>query len=230
METPLDIETIPAQPQDEVMAEIAATIQHPASMKKQETIDAWHAGEGQYAGVKEALIEEQYRKTALDGSLGQICSIAWSAGIDGEIESLFATPGVRTEADLLSDFFDALRAKLNGRSPWFIGHYIGGFDLPFLYQRAVINKVDPGMKLGQHGRHDRDFFDTMVEWAGWKGSISLDRLCKALGLKVEKPEGIDGAHVWDFYQEGKYDEIRIYNCKDVDEVRMAYKRLRFILS
>ena len=46
MEVFIDIETIPEQPENEVKAEIAKTIEAPATMKKAETIEAWHNGEG----------------------------------------------------------------------------------------------------------------------------------------------------------------------------------------
>ncbi len=52
----LDIETIPAQPEEKTKAEIAKTIEAPAAMKKAETIADWHNGAGKYAGVKDAAI------------------------------------------------------------------------------------------------------------------------------------------------------------------------------
>ena len=74
----IDIETIPQQPEAEAKTEIAKNIQAPAQMSKAETIAAWHAGEGSYAGVKDALIEETYRKTSFDGAKGEIISIAFA--------------------------------------------------------------------------------------------------------------------------------------------------------
>jgi len=229
---PFDIETLPKQPEEETRKAIAETIEAPAKMKKAETIADWHAGEGKYVGEKEAAIEKQYRDTSFDGSKGQICSISWAIGLDAEPESIFATPMIRTEADLLSNFFDRLREGLESRQPqpYFIGHFISGFDLPFLYQRAVVNKVNPGMKLGQWGRHEQQFFDNMNAWAGWKGNISQDNLCIALGIQIDEPEGIaglDGSTVWDFYKDGKYQEIEKYNCVDVLKVQANYKRLTF---
>jgi len=228
--TPLDLETLPQQPEEETRIAIAETIKAPAQMKKAETIADWHAGNGKYAGEKEAAIEKQYRDTSFDGSKGQICSISWAIGLDDEPQSIFATPEIRTEADLLSNFFDRLREVLNNRHPYFIGHYISGFDLPFLYQRAVVNGVNPGMKLGQWGRHEQHFFDNQSAWAGWKGTISQDNLCMALGIQIDEPEGIaglEGSTVWDFYKAGKYQEIEKYNCVDVLKVQANYKRLTF---
>ena len=74
----IDIETIPAQPEDKAKQLIAESISAPKTMSKAETIQAWHDGEGKYAGEKEKAIEEKYRKTALDGTTGEIISIAYA--------------------------------------------------------------------------------------------------------------------------------------------------------
>lgn len=221
MNIPIDIETIPQQPEQEARLVIAETIQHPGSMKKPETIQAWHNGEGQYAGVKDALIEEQYRKTSFDGAKGQICSIAWAVRDNIEVSK----PG-SNEGDILENFFSSIRNDLNGRPPYFVGHYIGGFDLKFIFQRAVVLGIKPGFDLCQWGRHDRNFYDTMLAWAGYGGSISLDNLCKALGIEG-KGEEIDGSKVWDFYKDGKHQEIADYNKQDVEKIIRVYDRLTF---
>jgi len=227
---PLDLETIPEQPEKETIAAITETITHPAKISAQKTIDEWNAGTGKYEGAKEAAIQKAYRDTSFDGSKGQICSIGWAPSMHHEPISIFATPGKISEADMLSNFFDDVRKYINGRYVYFAGHFVGGFDLPFLFHRSVINGVDPGMDLGQHGRHGQDFFDTMVEWAGWKGSISQDNLCKAMGIVIDEPaeiEGLDGSTVWDFYKAGKYDEIGIYNRVDIKKVQAMHKRMMF---
>ena len=218
----LDIETIPQQSESETKAEIASTIKHPVQMKKPETISAWHNGEGSYAGVKEALIDDTYRKTSLDGAKGQICSIAY-AFEDNDPIAWAQEEGVDEET-LLLEFSDQLRADLTGRPPFFIGHYISGFDLAFLWKRCVINRVIPGFKIPHIGRHDKDYFDTMIAWAGYKDRISQDALCQALGIEG-KPDGIDGSKVWDFFKEGRIEEIKAYNIDDVLKVRKIYNRI-----
>lgn len=225
-QVPLDIETIPAQPEAEVKAAIAETIQPPAAIKKQETIDDWHAGEGKYEGDKVALIEKKYRDTSFDGAKGQICSIAWAGGLEAEPFSLFATPGERSEADILMEFFTLIRGGNSDRPAYFIGHYLP-FDLPFIYQRAVVLGINPGFDLHQFGRHPHDYFDCMPAWAGWKGTISQDNLCAALGIDIPGPEGLEGATVWDFYKRGEFELIEKYNRVDVAKVQANYKRLTF---
>jgi len=219
----IDIETIPQQPEAKAKAEIAATISHPGNMSKQETIDAWHKGEGQYAGVKDALIEETYRKTSFDGSKGEIISISFA---NDEFDPITVSRGL-DEKLMLELAFEKLGKLLGGKAPWFIGHNIGGFDLKFLFQRAVINRVNPNMDLKQYGRHGSQYFDTMQAWAGFGNRISQDNLCIALGLEC-KPEDICGANVWDHYKAGNIERIAEYNANDILTVRKIYNRLHFI--
>jgi len=192
-------------------------------MKKQETIDAWHNGEGKYAGEKDKAIEDAYRKTSFDGAKGQICSIAWKVE-GGVIASCTDKLG---EADLLTMFFEDMTAQCNGRPPYFIGQYIGGFDLKFIFHRAVILGIKPPFKIPFNGRHKSDFYCTQQAWAGFGGRMSQDNLCKALGIDG-KPDDIDGSKVWDFYKAGKIDRIEEYNRYDVETVEKIYNRINFI--
>jgi len=219
----LDIETVPAQPEQAQKQLIAETITPPGNMSKQETIDAWHAGEGKYAGAKDVLIEEQYRKTSFDGAKGEVISVAFAVE-DGPVVNYHRNLD-EPEHVLLRNLFRNF-TDLNGRVPYFIGHYIGGFDLKFLFQRAVVLGVNPGFDLGQYGRHGKQFYDTMMAWAGYKDTISLDNLCKALSLPG-KPDDIDGSKVWDFVKAGKIAEVAEYNISDVEKVRDVYHRLNF---
>lgn len=220
----IDIETIPQQPEDATKAAIAESIQAPAQMSKTETIAAWHAGEGAYAGVKSALIEDTYRKTSFDGAKGEIISIAFA--VEDRPVTVFHRGFCKDESDLLSSARDGIIDELGGKSPWFIGHNIGGFDLKFLFQRFVINRIDPNIDFKQYGRHGAQFYDTMQAWAGYGNRISQDNLCAALGIEG-KPDDIDGSKVWDFYKAGKIEQIAQYNANDVLTVRKIYNRLHF---
>lgn len=110
----IDIETIPQQPEEEAKAEIAKTIQAPAQMSKAETIAAWHAGEGSYAGVKDSLIEETYRKTSFDGAKGEVISIAFAVDDD---PVLFVHRGIYpNESEMLSAAKDAILTPMYNRT------------------------------------------------------------------------------------------------------------------
>ncbi len=63
----------------------------------------------------------------------------------------------------------------------------------------------------------------MQMWAGAKGTISLDNLCKALGIEGKK--GFDGSMVAEAWKNGEFDKVTEYCRDDVVRVREAYKRM-----
>lgn len=223
----IDIETIPKQPEDETKAEIAKTIQAPAAMKKTETIKDWHNGKGKYEGVKEKAIEEAYRKTALDGTNGEVISCVISNSVDF---ASFNRNIADSETELLKSIFTAISDTLTRHgsqvAPYFIGHYVP-FDLKFLWHRAVINSVKPNFALPFDGRHGKDYYDNMQAWAGFKGRISQDNLCKALGMEGKRNE-VNSSNVWDFVKAGEIGKVSEYNKQDVIDVMEVYNRINFI--
>ncbi len=224
----IDLESIPEQLEIDAKARIAETIQAPSTMSKPETITDWHNGIGKYKGVKEQTIEDIYRKTSLDAAKGQICSIAWVGD-----DSAYITSHADADSEyyVITQFFNDLSEHLKTASgvikdPYFVGHYIGGFDLKFLYQRCVVNQIKPPFKIPYTGRHGTDYYDTMIGWAGYKDRISQDNLCKALGIQG-KPDDIDGSKVWDFVKAGNIERVAEYNRDDVSKIREIYNRLTF---
>ncbi len=152
-------------------AKIAETIKAPAQMKKAETIAAWHAGEDKYAGEKDRLIEEAYRKTSFDGAKGEIISIAWA--VEDEPVCSYSRTLNQSEAEMICGFYDSLYKSLDGRPPFFIGHYISGFDLKFLFQRCVILGVKPNFKIC-HSHNSTNLGNTSLQ------SCSLIRSSRSL--------------------------------------------------
>lgn len=227
----IDIETIPEQPESDSKAFISETIQPPATMSKPETIAQWHNGEGKYAGVKEAAIEKSYRDTSFDAARGEIISVSFAIN-DGEIQTEYREIA-DSEAALLSKVFADIYTGMNihnssySAPPYFIGHYVAGFDLKFLFQRAVILGVKPPFPLPFSGRHEKDFYCTQQAWAGYGGRMKQDNLCKALGIEG-KPDDIDASKVWDFVKSGNVARVAEYNADDVEKVRLIYNRLNFI--
>ena len=93
----------------------------------------------------------------------------------------------------------------------------------------MILGVQPPFEIDFNGRHGKAFYDTQIAWAGFKGRMSQDNLCAALGIEG-KPGDIDGSKVWGFVKEGKVDRVAEYNRDDVQKNREIYKRLNFIDS
>ena len=211
----IDIETLPDQGEG-ARALIESEIKPPSQMKKQETIDAWMSGQKPYEGVKDALVNEKYRKTSLNGDYGRIFCIC--IDIDG-IKKEFVNDD---EKALLCEFWQFISAKVKAQEkPFFVAHN-ADFDLTFLWKRSIINNVHPLIK--RNARHGHDYFCTMQEWAGYKQLISLNNLSSILGVG-SKTDGIDGSKVYDYWLEGKHDEIIEYCHQDVDLVKSIFSRI-----
>lgn len=226
-----DMETIPGQ-NPEVMAQIVAdaekakqNIRVPKTHKKPEAIESYIA---EKAEEIDAGIDEAYRKTALDGAVGQIATISFAVG-DGNPLKFYHEAYADTEAQTLAEFFDELRGVFNASSmtrPVFVGHNILNFDLPFLWKRSVILGLKPPAFIPFKAKPwDTTIFDTMIEWSGMRNLISQDKLSRALG-NPGKGE-IDGSKVWDYVKAGRIAEVADYNAEDVIAVRANFKRMTF---
>lgn len=209
----LDIETIPTQNSD-FQAYVCENLKAPANYKNEETIAKW----------LEENKGEAIHKTALDGAFGEIVVIG--VAINNEPPVLFYREDWQSpdrETDILQRFNDFLCEKANkcNTVPQFIGHNITKFDDRFIFQRSVINGVKPYYTTTR-----QNTYDTMTEWAGYGGTVSLDKLCKVLG--IEQKGDIDGSKVWQYVQNGKINEVAEYCGKDVERVRQVYKRMNFV--
>lgn len=210
----IDIETIPCQ-QEGAFEEIKKTIQPPGNIKKLESIEKWIAENA------DAAAEEKWRKTALDGSKGELFCIGFALNNE-KPRVMFSLD----ESILLRRFYqDAEKMGLD-HSTIIVGHNVRDFDLRFLFQRSVINGVQPTFPLHTENRYSDRVYDTMQSWAGWGNRISLANLCAALSIPV-KDGDITGATVWDAVRDGRADEVCEYCRADVEATREVYKRMTF---
>lgn len=213
----IDIETIPDQSPGARQGFIDA-VEAPGQYKKPESIQKWKDENAETEG------DNQWRRTALNGSRGEIFCIGYALN-DAPASVIRGD----TERDTLQIFGEVVSATLRHSSvtPYFIGHNVLSFDLRFLWQRYVVNGIRPGFKIPHTDRPGgNNHFDTMHEWAGWGNRISQDNLAKALGLPG-KPNDIDGSKVWDFVSAGEHKKVMDYCLDDVEQVREIYKRLTF---
>lgn len=214
----LDIETIPGQ-RPGIREEIAAAINPPGNMSKPETIAAWERD------TKPGVVDAAYARAGLNGASGEVWCVAWALD-DGEIQCASRLNPAYGETEVLATFYDWLRGQMLPETPTFVGHYITGFDLRFLWQRSVVRGVQPKSRIPFDAKPWGDgVYDTMVQWAGAKGAISQDNLCRALGLPAK--DGMDGSQVWQAVQDGRYAEVVDYCKGDVARVREIYKRMTF---
>jgi predicted PolB exonuclease-like 3'-5' exonuclease len=221
----IDLETIPSQKKG-ALESVRANIKPPATMSVQATIDKWYAEKADDAAM------EQYRKQSFDGALGEIISIAWALD-DGEVQVNYRE--YDNEKQLLHEFFEdisGLTDKYGQKvhiGTW-SGHYITGFDLRFIWQRCVMNGVRPTVHLPHDAKPwDSKVFDTKIAWTGLgqsSGIGSLDALSKAFGF--EGKGDIDGSKVYDYWLDGRIEEIAEYNRADVEKCRALYNKMNFI--
>jgi hypothetical protein len=219
----LDIETAPGQA-DWVREEVAAGVKPPATLKKAESISAWFENEYPHA------VEEAWHRTGLDGTFGQVVCIGYALNDEAPHVGVVRDLSRAAEVDMLFEFFDAMHDVhdgSHGRVPQMIGHNVINFDLRFLWMRAVVCGIKPPMWWPRDPKPwGEAVYDTMTQWCGARDRISLDRLCRALGLEG-KGDGPTGADVWPMVQRGEWGAIADYCKADVERTRNVYRRMTF---
>jgi len=211
----LDIETIPAQSPD-VFAKFRKDVKAPGNIKKPESIAAWMEENADSAAA------EAVAKTSFDPAYGHICTIGWAVN-DEDPETAHAY-GVDQEADVLKAFFASFN-KFHRLT--FVGHNVGSFDLRFILCRAVVLGVPVPRSLPRDPKPwDKTIFDTMLAWAGTRGTISMDRLCEALSLPGK--DGFDGSMVAEAWANGEHERIAEYCADDVRKTREVWRRFNAV--
>jgi len=208
-----DIETIPCQ-KPEYLDQLRKDVTAPAQFKKPESIEAWLA-ENRESAALDALA-----KTSFDGGRGHVCTIAWAKD-DGPVLS-FRADSIDREAEALTAFFSALDPY---HSETLVGHYITGFDIPFLRKRAIVLGIEmpPNTTFPRDPKAwDKNVHDTMYMWAGAKDRIGMDELCEILGIPGKGD--FDGSMVAEAWANGEHDKIARYCASDVERTRAIHKR------
>lgn len=187
--------------------------------------------------------ERAFRSGSLAATSGRILSIAVSVGpiagiqIAGveQVESEYVF-GIDSEAQeqsehqALSEFLDLMR-DFDPEIDEIVGHNIIAFDLPFIFQRCLVNNiaVKPFVNLAEF--NVRGVYDTMYRWwLGARNRVALDDLAWALGIESSKTDEVEGSRVFELYQAGKLAEIREYNLNDVRATRKVYVRMVLIFG
>ena len=223
----LDIETLPATDEN-LIAEIAATVKAPGQYKKAESIAEWFATEGAKA------INEAIAKTSFDGLYGSIACICYAFD-DGEVFSVDCNSSGSEKAMLehfYSHVFDMVCTEYHGgiasQNLTVCGHNVAGFDLPFLKHRSIILGVKPPpalLKAMSAKPWETCIADTMLMWSSdSQKRVSMDKLCKAFGLAGKGDfDGSMVAETWPIDPQKVID----YCKADVERTRAMYKRLTF---
>ena len=216
----LDLETLPTDRGDVILM-LAESIKAPATYKKPESISQWMT-----ENIK-AETDAAHRKTALDGAFGRVYVIGYA--IDDEPPKAICEV---LERDTLGKFAQALNdLDCDKYTTEIVGHNVLSFDLRFLVQRYMVNRIKPPYIIQWAARskpwESDKVYDTMIQWAGVGNRISLDKLCMALEIESPKSE-ITGANVYDYYLAGKTEEVIQYCLGDVNATRKVADRMRFL--
>lgn len=140
------------------------------------------------------------------------------------------------EREIVQRFFDGIERK----SPDLVSWNGGGFDLPVLHYRALKHGITAA-RYWEVGDTDRDYrynnylgrfhwrhIDLMDVLSGYQfgGRASLEHISLLLGLPGKL--GMSGADVWDYYREGRNEEIERYCETDALNTYLIYLRFELM--
>jgi len=141
-----------------------------------------------------------------------------------------------SEAEIVQRFFDGLEKY----EPELVSWNGSGFDLPLLHYRALrhcvvasryweIGDTDREYRFNNYlGRFHWRHIDLMDVLAGYQmgGRSSLEQISLLLGFPGKL--GMSGAKVWDYYLDGRTDEIRFYCETDALNTYLVYLRFQLM--
>ena len=182
---------------------------------------------------EDAHFERVRPNTALFPSLGRVWMIGF-ANKSGDPVVIAGDGGIESERDVLEEFYEH---AVQWDSPWWVGHNVSGFDLPFLQVRALKHDLPSlGRLLGRLRAKpwESRVLDTQKLWPatgadryshshGIRGTRRLDTLCALLG--IEGQEGIMGPDVYKAYLAGNAKGVKDHLYYDVVQVREVFKKL-----
>jgi len=215
----IDAETLPSEKMPEL-----EELKCPGNIKKPESIAAWWADM-----ARQDDLAELHHKTSVDPYAGRIFCVAWAIN-DDPIDVVWGDDE-KEVLGLLEQKFQSLketsRRKYESLSvSHIVGYNFKNFDNPYLKLRAIkykydllnrilpsrqfINRIDDMMEIGMV---------TMRVTAD--KYVSQDKLAKFFGLPGKGE--IDGSMVWDYYKQGKKQEIADYCKNDVEQLRILHQ-------
>jgi hypothetical protein len=223
----VDIETVVIPDKellDSLTAQAVASVKMPGNISRPDTVAAWDR-DIKPVKIEEAKAEAEaaYAKGALSAVTGRIACIG---AVHKQGEQTWCG---EDEAELLHLFFEYVSAL--GEPVTYVGHAISSFDLPFIRQRAIVHRRKAPLSLRKAWAakpwDTEHVGDTMLAWSPDRDKrISLDRLCRLLGIPSPKAGGVDGSQVYGLWQQGRLQEIADYCLLDCRAALECYNRIQ----
>ena len=215
----LDVETLPAEETDPLWVQLSSELK----LQKGETPEEF-----------ETRKKKIHYDTAMLSPLGRVWMIGY-AERSSEPRILAGDGSIEAEVKLLREL-NGILEKID--NPWFVGHNISGFDLPFLQVRALKHKLPfLARKLGRYTTKpwDQRVLDTQKIWprttadrsswenGGLRGIARLDTICEVLG--VPRQTGVMGPEVYNAYLARDVQGVKDHLYQDITQVREVFKLL-----
>lgn len=141
-----------------------------------------------------------------------------------------------SEKELLQRFFSGIEKY----TPTLISWNGSNFDLPVIHYRSLLHNVS-GKTYWENGESDNQFrwnnylnryherhtdlMDVLSSYQA-RATASLNKIATLLGFPGKM--GMSGDKVWDYYQQGRLEEIRSYCETDVLNTYLVYLRFQVI--
>ncbi len=166
----------------------------------------------------------------------KVCAISCALREGNQFKVWTLGDALSSEAEIIQRFFDGIEKY----TPQIISWNGGGFDLPVLHYRAMINQVhaprywdlgedDKEFKWNNyisryHMRH-LDLMDVLAMFNA-RANAPLDEIAQLCGFPGKL--GMDGSKVWDAYLAGEIEAIRNYCETDVANTHLVFLRFQLM--
>jgi len=202
-----DIETLPVI-EPAMVEKFRDRIKPPGNIKKPESIKKWFESNSN--------IDNAISKTALDGAWGKVFCIAYAID-DGELQV------IQEESEIgMFSSFKKVTVDENNTPRHLVGHYIKGFDIPFMHKRMLVNGMGPLFRFGAKAwEYNASCIGEMFS-CDPRNVPKLDTLCCAFDVDSPKSD-MDGSKVYQAFLDGKHHEINTYAMQDVRAIREIHK-------
>lgn len=172
------------------------------------------------AKAKAEFDDKLIKKMSLDGALNKVISItAHRVNGLGVVIGTFTAFNEKNDSKIILDFINWVGGDT------LCGWNIKGFDIPVLWKRSVLSgsaALNTLKYLYLTKKYGDGCVDLMQVWNNYDFG-SMAACCKSLGIPVKTV--MNGADVYQYYVDGRYDEIQKYNLEDVNCCLEIYRKL-----